>query len=671
MNFTKIKKFGKYLAAAIATGAVASMAIFPALGLRADSPRFNFLDGDLELFTGANTTNNETVWKDPVTIKAGDTFEGLVYYHNGIVDSVAKNTTIKVSLPEVSGSTSAQLSATLSADNAQEVSDTIIDGEINGLTGLNIKTNDKVTLEYVPGSVKWYPNSKKLSNTPVELPFDQSGSELFSAKGLNIGDINGCWDYAGFVKFAVRTKIVANNSINIEKTVKNISDDQANYSESTKADQSEKVEFKLDVTSSGNTTLENVNVNDLLPGDLSVVAGSAKLIKNGQTTSISETDLLSNGVNIGEMIPGQIEEAVITFQATVPTQISQDKTVVNTAKVKSGELNDQDTANVVLNAGNIKISISKSAFNITQNIDATKVTAHAGDIIEYTLNTENTGSLNTEKVVEDGIGDVAEYATVLSISDSGFLVDGTANTNDAKIVRYPKQTLNAGTKIANTFKVQVKNPLPSNAQDGYHYDYKMFNTYGNDVLINIEKPILKPSLSIAKYVRNVTSNELDFVDSDTAYAGDLLEYKIVIKNSGEGSADYVKVSDALPANVSLDTTSAAILGINGVEKSIAEDITNGYKIETLAPGQEAYIRFRVMTNSQLAANEKLVNTAYAEDDGKSISDTADTVIKQKVVVTNYVEKKLARTGSENSVIMSLLAAMLLTGGLAVARQKVR
>ena len=661
-----IKKYGKYLLGIAACATIVSQLVLPAVSMRADQPRFNFLQGDHELFRGLNSSKDETVWKDPVAGEAGDIFSGSVYYHNGMVDTVAENTKIKVNIPTQTTDNSAKLTAVVSADNADTVSDTVVDGQIVGLNGLTVNLDKDAGIALVPGSVKWYPNK---STAAQELPFGQSGNEIVTSNGLNVGNIQGCWEYSGYITFAFKTtpKVQPAN-LTIAKTVKNVSKNQTSFSESVNAEQGDKVQFKIETISNGGSDAPNVVISDQLPAELSVVSGSARLDKAGAISIISETTLLSSGVNIGTLVTGT--KATVIFEATAPLSITSSHSVINTAKVTSGSIVLTDTAQVCFQAGVVNIIQSKSAYNQTQKIDATTRAAGAGDTIEYTLVTKNTGNSGTDYVVKDGIADILEYADMISISDNGSLVAGDPNTNDAQLVSYPSVKIAAGSEIVRKFTVKVKNPLPNNSTNGFHFDDKMFNVYGNEILILIGRPtppVQNPDLRIDKFVRNVTQNELDYVKLNTAFAGDTLEYKITFENVGNAPADYVEIFDALPANVILDPSSTAILSINGEEKSIAENITNGYTIKTIMPGDKDYIRFRVITSISIAEGERLKNTGFLDDHGKIISAQAETIIKQKIVP--IAQKGLPKTGASAAVLFSAFASVFGTLNLAYLKQK--
>lgn len=664
---SKFKKIGKYLAGIAAAAAIVSQLVLPAISMRADSARFNFLDGDNELFKGLNYSKGEDVWKDPVAGEAGDIFSGYVYYHNGIEQSEAKNTTIKVTIPGQSTNKIAKLSASISADGTETVTDTIVNKQIVGVSGLTVKLDKDAEVSLVPGSIKWYPNKSK---TAVELPFEQSGNEIVSANGLNIGDIKGCWEYSGYVTFAFKTKVKAQPAnLTLAKSVKNVSKGQTAFVESVSVAKNEKVQFKIETVNNGGSVATNVVLSDLLPSDLTPVAGSARLDNAGTISTISEASLLSSGVNIGNLAVGA--KATVTFEATAPSNIAIAKTVVNTARVVSGNLSLTDTAQVCLEAGIVNLVMSKSAYNQTQKVNATERAAGPGDIIEYILVTKNTGNSNTDYVVKDGVADVLEYADVISVSDGGNQIVG-ASGNDAQTISYPSAKIVAGGEIVRKFTVKVKDPLPNNPTDGYHFDDKMFNEYGDKITICIARPIpvvKLPELKIDKFVRDVTKNELEYVKLNTAYAGDTLEYKITFENTGNAPADSVKISDSLPANVILDSSAPAIFAMNGEERSIAESITEGYTIRTIMPGDSGYVRFRVITASGLAEGEKLVNTGYLNDHSKVISAQAGTIVKQKIVPVLAPISALPKTGAPLGVGISLFASLFTTANIVLLKQK--
>lgn len=527
-----LKNKAKVILSIAVLSAMTSQLLLPIASASASGPRFNFLEGDVDLLRGANITRNETEWRDPVSGNAGDEFRGIVYYHNGIVDTVAKNTRIKVNIPSQTANKSAVLTASISADNASTVMDTIVNGSVIGRSGLTVNLDQDATLEFVPGSVKWFPNKSK---TPVALPAGSNGNDIVSGNGLNIGDINGCWEFAGYVTFgfkSVKKVIPKVPNIDIDKTVRNTSKSVKTFSEQVSAEANEEVEFKIVVTNTGEETLNNVTVNDVMPAELTYVIGSMKRINGSQTIDIAPPEVaqfFAGGLNIGS-IDCVSKTVTIVFKAKTSSDIKVDKCIVNKAVVMSGKLTKDDIATVCL-----------------------------------------------------------------------------------------------------VPKVIVK----------------------------------KPILTIQKLVRNFTNNEKDFVDGNQASAGDVLEYEIVIKNTGSAPADQVRILDTIPANTEFITGTTTIARNEGDANTLTDGIAKeGIVIDAITAGETVTLRFRVKTSSKIADGICIVNVAKVVDDGKEMSDDAKTCIK--VIVPE--KPALPVTGSMTTII-SLMATLL--AGFAVSYYRYR
>lgn len=134
------------------------------------------------------------------------------------------------------------------------------------------------------------------------------------------------------------------------------------------------------------------------------------------------------------------------------------------------------------------LEYKKTAKNITQGInDAGGTTAKPGDTIEYTLTTTNKGKVTIQDyVVNEGIGDVLDYSTVVSLHG------GTKG--EYEIVSWPKEDIPGNSSIENKITVKIKDILPdtpASATDPKHFDMVMTNVYGNAVEIKLPPSISK------------------------------------------------------------------------------------------------------------------------------------------------------------------------------------
>ncbi|MFA6963585.1 MAG: hypothetical protein WC227_02625 [Patescibacteria group bacterium] len=485
---------------------IAASVLFLALSLaplgsaKAESPRFNYLDGDHPLIYGLNLTKNETERKTAVTGTAGDVFEIALYYHNGVVNTTAHNTKLKVALPTETINKGALLRSTLWADNADTVT-----------ADMTATLDSDASLEFVPGTLKWFP-SYKTGDAPSALPVGQVESNLFQDSGINIGDVNGCWDYKGYILFQVKT---------------------------------------------------------------------------------------------AKILPGVIVQ-------------------------------------------------NKIAKNITTGETGTDIKANAGDVIEYTLTTTNTGAQDISAVISDDISDILEYADVTNLPANAEVKNGVIsfNTNGPM---YSK-TFAPGAVENDVFKVKVKSPLPMTPESGTHFDFVMYNLFGNVVNVRLQKPAPGvASVKMQKDVRNFTAGEINFADEISAKPGDTLEYKISFRNDGQGVADSVRITDILPLYTQF-MSGTTVMSINdGQEHTVGDLLTgDGILIGTLNPNDFGYIKFKVLTKATLADGEKLLNTANLKFGTVSLSDTALTKIAVTQTVTPVAETSLPKTGAESWILALLL-----------------
>jgi uncharacterized repeat protein (TIGR01451 family) len=345
---TKTSKFKGFVALILSCAVLAQMFTF-ALPAQATSPRFNFLQGDWELLRGANRSQNQTDWSDPVSGQAGETFAGIVYYHNGMIDTTAKNTKIKVTIPALTQSNTAVLNATVSADNAPAITDTVIDGKLEGKSGLTVNLNEEARLSLVPGSVKWFPNYSSSTTPSQALPLGQTGDEIITSGGLNIGDINGCWPYIGYVTFLIKTEKVAQPQVAVDKTVRNVTIGETNFVKSNYAKPGDVLEYRISVSNSGNGTAENLYLTDAIPANTSYVAGSTVMSKNGAAFASVADGITGDGISIGNFAKNDAAE--IKFRVKVSQGVASGETLTNVAHLHVSKEILNSTAKTIVKFG--------------------------------------------------------------------------------------------------------------------------------------------------------------------------------------------------------------------------------------------------------------------------------------------------------------------------------
>jgi uncharacterized repeat protein (TIGR01451 family) len=224
--------------------------------------------GDERAFLTASAPGE--AYTDPVnSLQNGDEFTLRVYYHNNAAKNLnlkATNTTVKVALP--SGSkTSQQVTAYISADNAtpKTVYDTV------DLTAAN---KGYFELEYVAGSAilknNSFTNGVKLSDSIVTT------GALVGFDKID-GIVPGCECYSGWVTLKLKVKMP---SYSVEKQARLTGEGADAWRETVTAKAGDTIQWLVTVRNTGTTTLEHIVVLDQVPGNMTVVPGSVKLINS-------------------------------------------------------------------------------------------------------------------------------------------------------------------------------------------------------------------------------------------------------------------------------------------------------------------------------------------------------------------------------------------------------
>ena len=144
---------------------------------------------------------------------------------------------------------------------------------------------------------------------------------------------------------------------------------------------------------------------------------------------------------------------------------------------------DQDKHSKDANDCVVQIASDKSATNLSrEGIEASTITAKAGDRIQYTVTLTNVGGVPAEAAFKEDLKDVADYA---SISDNG----GGSYDSETSVLSWGTVSLKPGEDTSRTFTVMVAEEIPVTARgtgDPGSYDCIMTNTFGNSIDVGVE-----------------------------------------------------------------------------------------------------------------------------------------------------------------------------------------
>lgn len=364
--------------------------------------------GDERYFVSASAYTGDAsknYWSDTTEVENGKEYVVRMYVHNnaaGNLNLTAENVHAYVALPTTTA-TSIQVDGKIYSSNANPT--TVWDQ-----TTFKSKNGEKFNLAYVEGTAKYYNTKNGKLRT-----FSLDKNHLFTSAGALLGydqmdgKIPGCNEYSGYVTFHVKAQFAETINIEVNKEVKILGTDT--WSESVTAKSGQTVRYRIHVKNTGNATLKNLILRDILPTGLSYVKGSTTIVNTAHPKGVALSDNLTtdSGINLGDYAAGA--GAYVYFNAAVNKDVSEKcgnsllrNVIQTTAKSESGKSTGtkEDTADVLVNG---KVCTENPNFDLqkTVQLDGGKdwsetVAATAGQKVRYRIQFKNTGDTTLKNV---------------------------------------------------------------------------------------------------------------------------------------------------------------------------------------------------------------------------------------------------------------------------------
>lgn len=285
--------------------------------------------------------------------------------------------------------------------------------------------------------------------------------------------LRGC----GNITFA---PIPKNPKIKIDKT--------RSGNESLKA--GDEVNYKIEFTNSGEAAANNVDITDVIAENLEFVSQSSSI----PLSFTKNTNRLS--WTVAALEPTQSWH-FISLRVKVLRVLVDNGELCNVATMSAtngGSVEAKNCGTQVTDKYS-RITKSKKVSNLTQKIaDAHNTVAKAGDNLEYTLTVTNTGNQAAENYIadSDSLIDILEYADLISY-------EGGSYDKVNQRITWPMVSIPAGGTITKKFQVKIKSPIPTtppSLSDPLSYDFKLRNIFGNEVVVNLDKPIISTAYEV-------------------------------------------------------------------------------------------------------------------------------------------------------------------------------
>ncbi len=393
--------------------------------------------GDERAFFDASGTAEDGTYKDVLPYVTQDE-DGIItlrtYVHNNANQTtndgvgVAKNTKVRIDLP-TGTDTMLRMRSYISASNASpvEVSDTT-----------ELVDTKSFSIEYVPGSAKIF-NGNHKNGLALSDSIVTTGATIGSDQ-LN-GDYLGCFEYASTVEIQVK---INKADIDIEKKVKLATGNS--YGETATAKPGDEVDWAIQVKNSGDATINNVVVRDVLPPHVELVPGSIRWIDTRQNTQQNDTALFDGGINFGSYAAGADMYVMLKTKALDDFEACE-VTLRNLAFVKSDETKaeKQDHADLkivkedceepeepIYSCDSLNIfKVDRDTFRFTINATA----ENGASIVSYAVNTGVETISSDDNTLEYTYAEAGEYdikASVIVAVNEDQTKGGTVTSDDCE-----------------------------------------------------------------------------------------------------------------------------------------------------------------------------------------------------------------------------------------------
>lgn len=433
----------------------------------------------------------------------------------------------------------------------------------------------------------------------------------------------------------------------ISKTVRNQSNGETFFSESTSAENGDTVVFSLKVDSTGDSTAQNVIVSDSLPFQLSYVSGSSRVDGN----QISD-GIVSGGINLGSMSAGSSH--TVTFSASVNTNVNT--TVINTGFARADNVaQKQDTATVIINQiipQNPSLNISKLVRNLSngETFLSESTNARVGDRVEFSLKVDSvgTGALQNT-IVRDQLPSGLNYVSGstmidgISVTDgivSGGINIGTILSGFSRIVKFQAQVQNTNFGQGQVTLTNFGFARADNVSE---------KSDTASVVVAGTNPIPGSNMNIVKRVDNITFPNGTAFDNQ-ARVGDELKFTLQFSNTGNTTLFGVQVIDTLPSYTSF-------ISADNAGNFDSSRNTIFWQINNLAPGASGSVSYRVKvqtvpSNGFVIANQSLMKA-------QNVQDVVSNETRTTVFLTTIITPVKAVTGAD-SIVKNLIYSLVIS-----------
>lgn len=455
--------------------------------------------------------------------------------------------------------------------------------------------------------------------------------------------------------------------------------------------------------SSSTKKVTDINGGDLKPGDTlnyqieikntgSINASLIKVVDDisNFTENITNVTLINCGIPINLSTSSQINltnisvatnmSCIIGFDVNVKTTANNDDTIINTATISpaiEGGTGGEASSEPMV----VKLYPSLTVTKTSNAIDGIVL---PGQTVEYTVSIVNAGEITATGVdLTDTPGGAIQTNTYPDPADPAITLPYTATISNltncgpdyavsprSNLVQVANLTIETNSPCQITYSITVDPNATGGQIITNSVDIGQANEEGNDptpvgadkLLVDIQGPNLATS-----------TKSVEDLNAGLISPGDNLRYTITLINTGEATANGVRITDTIPeATENISNLSYENCG-NPIDSS-SSDYLDLSDIQVVL-GLNCIISFEVSikdnaSNGESIGNSALISVPNQPDQTISTPDLPELKVTLATNINKPVStpiSKLVPTGK--SLILAIIYGLFITGAVILLRKK--
>ncbi|GAB4289410.1 MAG: hypothetical protein Kow0090_02120 [Myxococcota bacterium] len=416
----------------------------------------------------------------------------------------------------------------------------------------------------------------------------------------------------------------------------------------------ETIDYSITIKNIGSAPANNVVLTDKIHSELEEVANIIGGSYNAQTREIA-----FSGAYLPDLayMPPE-KEVALGFSAKVKSNAPNGRSIDNQAYAISDEIpfskrflsddpntdapNDP-TVVYVVSGGNI--TESRKDVRLFGGTRPTNV--KPGDILEFTVLVQNTGTLDLTQVAVRDTVDADLALDPQSVSHNGAATGNVIRWDSATTPQFA--TLHPGDSLQLTFSARVRAPasLPAYAENTAYISAKEL---ADDFSVS------SPKIEIIAPILNYSTKEARDLNGEPFAPGDAVEYIITLRNEGNADANDIIVEDEMdPFLTDVIPKDGGSLSGN---KIVWDKATKPSLAGPLKPGDSIELRFSAKILESVSDGQKIYNQGkiylpgfdkYVGTDDPKTEVLGDPTIIRVQRGSIYVEKTVTDTNGSPTV----------------------